>query len=304
MCVLTRRLILISLALTGLVSAYGIPTTTGPDGEAIKIACRARSLRPGEVVLVEVESAQPLRRLRGEVFGREFPVFPQAGALRWFGLAGIDLDAPPGPYALSLAGEDAQGSPVAGQDTLVVAGRQFPTRQLTVDAKFVTPPASALARIREESERVRAIFGATTPRRYWQGAFIAPVPGAPISEFGKRSVYNGKPRSPHSGTDFRGTTGTPVRAPNAGRIVLAASLYYSGNTVIIDHGYGLYSYFGHLSAFAAKAGDAVDKGEVVGKVGATGLVTGPHLHWAVRLNGSRVDPLSLLSILSKDKNRP
>jgi murein DD-endopeptidase MepM/ murein hydrolase activator NlpD len=155
-----------------------------------------------------------------------------------------------------------------------------------------------LARIQKESETVRAIFDVVSSERYWAGPFGLPVPGPPISEFGKRSVYNGQPRSPHAGTDFAGATGTPVKAPNAGRVVLAASLYYSGNTIILDHGQGLYSYFGHLSAFSAREGDMVAAGDVVGRVGATGLVTGPHLHWSVRLAGTRVDPLSLVDVLT------
>ena len=184
------------------------------------------------------------------------------------------------------------------EDTLTVTAKTFPTRRLTVDEKFVNPPQQVLARIQEESARVRAIFDTVTPRRYWSGSFSLPVPGPVISAFGKRSVYNGQPRSPHSGTDFQGATGTPIRAPNAGKVVLASALYYSGNTVILDHGLGLYSYFGHMSAFSVKEGDQVKPGEVLGKVGATGVVTGPHLHWSVRLAGTRVDPLSLIRVLA------
>ena len=125
-----------------------------------------------------------------------------------------------------------------------------------------------------------------------------PVPGEVISAFGKRSVYNGQPRSPHRGADFRGATGTPIRAPNAGKVVLASDLYYTGNTVILDHGLGLYSYFGHMSAISVEEGALVQTGEIVGKVGATGLVTGPHLHWTVCLVGVRIDPLSLVDILA------
>jgi murein DD-endopeptidase MepM/ murein hydrolase activator NlpD len=122
-----------------------------------------------------------------------------------------------------------------------------------------------------------------------------------ISAFGKRTVYNGQPRSPHTGVDFRGAVGTPIRSPNAGRVVLAENIYYSGNTVILDHGLGLYSYFGHMSAFSVKSGDHVETGAIIGKVGATGRATGPHLHWTVRLIMARVDPLSLVKILSNSK---
>jgi murein DD-endopeptidase MepM/ murein hydrolase activator NlpD len=271
----------------------------GAAGPDIKVTRQARSLQPGEIVLLEVESSRPLRQLRAVAFGHEFPCYLDGSGPRWTGLVGIDLDTKPGRYAVKVSGSDIDGKPVASEDTLTITAKKFPTRELTVDEKFVNPPASVMARIKEESERVRAIFDAVSVQRYWHGPFRVPVPGPAISEFGKRSIYNGQPRSPHTGTDFQGATGTPIQAPNAGKVVLAANLYYSGNTIILDHGQGLYSYFGHLSAFSVRAGDQVNSGDVVGKVGATGLVTGPHLHWSVRLVGTRVDPLSLISVLGK-----
>jgi murein DD-endopeptidase MepM/ murein hydrolase activator NlpD len=274
-----------------------------PDIAELRITHRARSLQPGEVVLLEIESLQPLRRLRTAAFSREFSLFAEAGERRWSGLVGIDLDTKPGRYSIRVIGADAAGGDVSSEHVVTVAAKKFPTRMLTVDEKYVSPPAAVLARIKTESERVQAIFGTITPSRSWSGPFHVPVPGSVISEFGKRSIYNGQPRSPHAGVDFRGAAGTPIAAPNAGRVVLAASLYYSGNTVIIDHGLGLYSYFGHMSAFDVREGDPVHTGQLVGKIGATGLVTGPHLHWTVRLAGTRVDPMSLLSLLGDQERK-
>jgi len=273
--------------------------TEVPAGAALKVTHEARSLRPGEVVLLKVESPRPLRRLEVAVFEREFPAFTDGDGLTWTSLVGIDLDTRPDRYTVKISGYGSNGNPVTGQDTLIITPRKFPTRHLTVDERYVSPPPELLARIKEESEKVRAIFDSVSRQRYWSAPFEVPVPGPPISSFGTRSVYNRQPRSPHSGTDFRGAAGTPVRAPNAGKVVLAADLYYSGNTLILDHGFGLYSYFGHLSAFSVQEGDRVNAGQVLGKVGATGLATGPHLHWAVRLVGTRVDPLSLLGLLGQ-----
>ncbi len=270
---------------------------TLPARPEITITHHERSLQPGEIIVFDIHSSEPVAIFSAEVFGRKYPVFPQGEDLHWTCLVGIDLATSPGSYILTLQGSGPGGQSVTAVDTLVVAGKSFPTRKLAVDEKFVTPPESELKRIREEGERVRAIFETISPHRYWKGGFVVPVPGPPVSTFGKRSVYNGQPRSSHSGTDFRGATGTPIKAPNDGRVVLAAALYYSGNTVILDHGYGLYSYLGHMSTIAVKEGDLVKEGTVVGKVGATGLVTGPHLHWSVRLAGTRVDPLSLLAVL-------
>jgi murein DD-endopeptidase MepM/ murein hydrolase activator NlpD len=262
------------------------------------VAHRARSIQPGEVVELTMGSTRPLHEVRARAFGRSFPCVGTADPLKWSGLVGIDLDTKPGPYVVNVTGLDADGKAVAVDYPVTVAPKKFATRALTVDERYVSPPRDVLARIQKESETVRAIFDTVSPERYWTGPFILPVPGRAISEFGKRSVYNGQPRSPHAGTDFAGATGTPIKAPNAGRVVLAANLYYSGNTIILDHGQGLYSYFGHMSAFSAREADMVAAGDVVGKVGATGLVTGPHLHWSVRLAGTRVDPLSLIDVLT------
>ena len=293
----------IFLLLPGLLFSQGM----SDQDKDLTFVHKERSLQPGEVVLVEAVSSHPLSGLVIEAFDRKFPAFGDADRLRWVGLIGIDLETKPGSYEVKLKGTDTDGKSKVSHGTFVVAAKRFPARELTVDEKYVTPPENVQSRIKEERARVNEIFAAVSPQRFWTGSFQLPVPGEVISAFGKRNIYNKKPRSPHSGVDFRGAAGTQVRAPNAGRVVLAAELYYSGNTVILDHGLGLYSYFGHLSGFNVKEGEMVKPGDIVGKVGATGLVTGPHLHWTVRLVESRIDPLSLVDILgspSKAKGFP
>jgi murein DD-endopeptidase MepM/ murein hydrolase activator NlpD len=125
------------------------------------------------------------------------------------------------------------------------------------------------------------------------------VPHAANSAFGTRSIFNGEPRSAHGGADFRSPAGTPVRAPAGGRVLLARDLYYTGLTAMIDHGAGLISLFAHLSSIDVVPGAVVKPGEMLGKVGATGRVTGPHLHWTVRVSGARVDPLAVLHVLGR-----
>jgi murein DD-endopeptidase MepM/ murein hydrolase activator NlpD len=160
----------------------------------------------------------------------------------------------------------------------------------------VNPPPEARERIDREAREFAELWKSRTPERLWRGPFVRPVPDPANSAFGTRSFYNGEPRSPHSGADFLSPEGRPIRAPAAGRVVIAGSRYFTGNTVVIDHGLGLYSMFAHLSSIAVAAGDAVEPGQIVGEVGATGRVTGAHLHWSVRLAGARVDPLSLLYV--------
>jgi len=154
-----------------------------------------------------------------------------------------------------------------------------------------------LARIRDEAAFIRDVSGHSAADRLWSSPFVRPVREAANSRFGTRSVFNGQARRPHGGADFLSGAGTPVHAPNAGRVVAARDLFFTGNTVIIDHGVGLFSMLAHLSSIDVREGDAVTSRQILGKVGATGRVTGPHLHWAVRANGARIDPLSVISLL-------
>ena len=263
----------------------------------LEVFHKARALQPGEVIFFDVRSGAPLAQLEARAFGRIFPLYEDGSPGLWRGLVGIDLETGPGRHMVLLDGTDAEGNAVRADYELTVRRKVFPVRRISVDEKYVTPPPEVQERIRRESEKVGRIYGTTRPERLWKGAWVMPVPGPVISEFGKRSIINGQPRSPHAGTDFRGETGAPVRAVNRGRVVLAEDLYFSGNTIILDHGHGLYTYYAHLSRRQAKEGEEVAAGDIIGRVGATGRVTGPHLHLSVRLVQARVDPISLLAVM-------
>jgi len=176
-----------------------------------------------------------------------------------------------------------------------VAGQA--ARRITVDPKFVDPPADELERIESERKKVEGIFATPTRERYCSQPFVVPVPGTATSSFGRRSIINGAPRGQHTGTDFQAATGTPVVAPNRGKIALAADQYFPGNTIIIDHGLGVYSYLAHLSKFTVEEGAMVERGQRIALSGATGRVTGPHLHWTMRMGSARVDPLSVIAVI-------
>ena len=217
----------------------------------------------------------------------------------WHGLVGIDLLVEPGDHDVVLQITPATGPAIERVYTLSVGYKEYRTRQLTVAPRYVEPPPEVSERIQHEARQQAALFATTTPERLWRRSWGRPVPGQATSAFGSRSVFNGQARNPHSGADFRAAEGTPVTAPNMGRVVLSGHTYFSGGSVILDHGLGLYSYFAHLSKILVEEGNLVESGQVVGYAGATGRVTGPHLHWTVRLNGARVDPLSLIEILDE-----
>jgi len=171
-------------------------------------------------------------------------------------LVGIDLDTAPGSYPVRV---DVDPGTEHAVYTLVVRRRVFRTRRLTVDPAFVSPPASARERIERESALLNETWRHPSPDRLWNDTFVPPVDDAANSAFGTRSVFNGTPLNPHSGADFMSPAGRPIRAPNAGRIVIARDLYFSGNTVVIDHGLGLYSLFAHLSRIDVAEGASVDR---------------------------------------------
>jgi len=256
----------------------------------ITVTAISRAVRPGELVLLTVTTPQPVTGVSVLAFGREWPAW-EDGARHWRALIGIDLDTRPGAYEAEIAaGADRTTYPLA------VQSRAFRTRHLTVDPDLVNPPTSALERIDAERRELDLIWQHGEAQRMWSGRFVRPVPDEANSAFGTRSVYNGETRSAHSGADFLSPAGRPIKAPGSGRIVLAGARYFTGNTVVIDHGQGLFSLLAHLSEIHVKIGDLVTAGDIVGAVGATGRVTGPHLHWSVRANGARVDPLSLLYV--------
>jgi len=258
------------------------------------ITAKARSLQPGEVVLLSIPLFSSAESIRVRAFDREVRAFKNGDL--WQAIVGVDLDVKPGTYPVSV--EAGAGANVARATyDLNIAPRVFRTRRLSVNEAFVTPPKSEQPRIEKEAALLAAIWRASASTRLWSAPFIRPVSEEANSAFGTRSIFNGKPRNAHGGADFLSPAGTPIHSPNAGRIVVARNLYYSGNTVIIDHGLGLFSTLAHLSRIDVKEGDLVTSDQLIGLVGATGRVTGPHLHWAVRAGDARVDPLSLLATL-------
>ncbi len=177
-----------------------------------------------------------------------------------------------------------------------VAAVAWPVQKLRVEPKYVEPSKADAARIARERKRVKAALGTMTPERFWKTPFVRPVPGGVTSAFGGKRVFNGQTRSHHRGVDLRGAQGTPVRAAADGVVLLAEEQYFSGKVVYVDHGEGLVTMYCHLSAIRVKPGQTVRAGRELGLVGATGRVTGPHLHWGVFVGGHPVNPLALQAV--------
>jgi len=280
-----------------------VSQTCGP-GVTLKLSPPSAS--QGSLLLLEVRSRKPLAEVAAEWSTKNVP-FWQAHAgtdsssvatdLRE-AILGVDLEKAPGTYPLLVHVQTTGGKPAACTLQIPIRAGKFATERLQVGKEFVEPSPEQIRRANDERDKLRAIFDQVTPEKLWDGDFRVPLDGVTTgSNFGKRRVLNGQPGSPHGGVDFPALTGTPIHATQSGRVALAQELFFSGNTVVVDHGLGIYTFYGHLSEIAVKPGDQVESGQVLGKVGATGRVTGPHLHWGLTVERARVNPLQLVKAL-------
>jgi murein DD-endopeptidase MepM/ murein hydrolase activator NlpD len=285
------RAALTGLALGALTLATAGGTAAGPAAVAVSVT--PKEPHPGDVVLVQLAGARP--GVRVEWNGQPLHLFPVRDGLA--AVVGVDLDTPPGRIAWRVVPETvAGGSRLSG--AVLVRAKTFPVQHLTLPPNQVDLDPPTLARVESEQRELAAVLADSAPERLWQGPFRVPVDGGrPTGGFGLRRMINGQPRSPHAGFDWAAPEGTPVLAANTGRVALVAEHFFAGRNVVLDHGLGLFTLYFHLSEVRVARGETVASGQSVGAVGATGRVTGPHLHFAVILGGARVDPESLLALL-------
>jgi len=235
-------------------------------------------------------------KVDGEWLGRSLQFFSGRDGHAWFALAGVDVEAPAGPSNLRITVTRDRSGLMDLSRTVEIHAAGYRTESLSVAPGFVEPSPEALKRIEAEVQLKSKVFAASTAEPLWSGDFRAPVTAAATDSFGVRRMFNGKLASVHKGMDFRAASGTPVMAGNSGVVVLARPLYYEGSCVVIDHGLGLFTISMHLSRIDVEEGQRVAAGERLGLSGATGRVTGPHLHWAVRWQNAYLDPAKLLRL--------
>jgi murein DD-endopeptidase MepM/ murein hydrolase activator NlpD len=271
-------------------------------GQNVELRLNSVESTQGSLLLAELRSPKAVTQIKATWDEKEIPFWQEAApapkTLDFHrALLGIDLEKAAGKFDFAVSAKDSSGDPVSCTAAITVKAGKFATESLKVAPNFVEPNPEQLVRAEIERKRLREIFATVTPEKLWQGAFHVPLDGVKTGgNFGKRRVLNGQPGSPHSGVDFPAPTGTPVHAAQRGRVVLAEPLYFSGNTVLVDHGLGVYTLYGHFSEIAVKPGDMVETGALLGKVGATGRVTGPHLHWGLTVNRARVNALAIVAL--------
>jgi murein DD-endopeptidase MepM/ murein hydrolase activator NlpD len=253
-------------------------------------------LQPGRIILARFVPEPGVRKVSIRFQDADYELGPKEQGLENFALIGLDLGLKPGPYDIEMTAFFEDGRTAVLRRRLEVEERGFPVKKLWVKEQFVRPPPEVQERIQREAEILDLAYSVSSSRWLGEGNFEVPHPGKMALNFGERRIYNNVPRSSHSGVDIAAPFGSPVRASNSGRVVLAKDLYFSGKTVIIDHGLGLFTFYCHFSSLKVRRGEAVKKGAVIALVGSTGRSTGPHLHWSARLRGGRIDPAALLEL--------
>ncbi len=284
------------LSCLNLVSFAASQTETLTTPSGVKVDLLYRAFEPGEVVVVEIKEPFQVKEARVRFLDRDFQMGRSETNHSLFAFININLGLEPGFYTLTVFVQRHKGGWESVQKRIILPAKEFPLIKLWVDKKFITPPPEFHERIAWEAEIIRVIYGMYTPQWLGEGRFIFPAPGNASTNFGQRRLYNNYYRSSHRGVDVASPYGSSVIASNSGRVVLARDLYYAGKAVIIDHGLGVFTFYCHFSKILVKRGDVVRRGNVIGKVGATGRVTGPHLHWAFVVARRNVDPFSMLSL--------
>jgi len=248
----------------------------------------------GSPIVFEVSPPFELKRLTATWLRYDIQFSFDKAKRVWYGLAGVSLDTPPGAYTLALNGTTAAGKDVAFQKMVKTSAGHYPTISIKVPTKFTEPNPEQQKQIAADKVTKDQAFNRPPSEKEWSGKFLAPVKSTVTDVFGTRRTLNGKTQTTHQGLDFAAGPGTPVHAVNRGTVILAQPLYFEGNCVVIDHGGGLLTLYMHLSELRVKEEEQVTRGQEVGLSGGTGRATGPHLHLAVRWQGTYLNPETLL----------
>lgn len=261
-----------------------------------KVARQPAVLVNGSPVLFRVTAPGPLASLQGSWLEHQISFRRDKQCGCWYAIAGVPLNTHPAEYPLELEGSTASGGKLKFRQPERVEEAHYPSTTIKVAPQFVEPPKETVPRIETEQTLKKEIFSETSPDSAWTGSFEPPAAADVSGVFGSARVFNGVKRNQHTGLDFRVQSGTPIHASNAGTVILARNLYFEGNCVAVDHGQGLITLYLHLSKFEVKEGEKVSRGQVIGLSGGTGRATAPHLHFAVRWQGSYLNPAVLLKL--------
>ncbi len=269
-----------------------------PDKTAIhNVFWQPNELHQGSPMFLTIELERAATRVTGNFVNKPITFFPDpANKKTWHALAGVDLEAQPGQYGLDVTATLAGGRVGHWTQQVTVSAGDFKTGDINVPENYVNPTDEEQKQIAQDEVLKKRAYAHSAPHPLWSGDFIKPVNAASTPTFGESRILNEEKTSLHTGTDFPAPEGTPVVVSNSGAVVLVRDLFYEGNTVIVDHGLGVFTVYLHMSRIDVHEGDKLEKGAKLGLSGASGRVTGPHLHLGVRWSGIWLDPVQLLGL--------
>ena len=290
------------LAVFGILLLCSYPATCEQSAKKVaptgnwSVLWQPKRLVNGSPIIFRVSPSVRLSSLSGNWLGHTVKFAFDEGNRTWDGLAGISLTTAAGEYILELHGMTSAGKSVSFQRQLRTVRGKYRNVTVSVPKKFTEPSKEELERIAQDKAIKEAFFSQVTPEQEWSGEFLAPVKARVSDVFGTTRTFNGKVQSVHQGLDYAVPAGTPVAALNSGTVLLARSLFFEGNCVVLDHGQGLLTLYLHFSEIKVKEGEQVTGGQILGLSGGSGRATGPHLHIAVRWQGVYLDPATLLAL--------
>jgi len=290
---LTHKGCCIGLVITLVFSlCMGIGSSTGMALPKPEITVSSDSIFQGDVGFFRVQTTNG-ESPQVQWMNQDLFTAPLENGKAWFGFFAADLKLKAGSYPLVVK------IPLTGvrkQIDVMVRSKEFGVRQLTLPKEMVDLDAVSLERVKKEAAIMKEVLEARPTAPQWKGPFVKPLSGEVVGTFGQASIINGMPRSPHSGVDLKAEKGTPVVSINSGRVALTGEHFFNGLFVVVDHGGAVQSMYFHLDKILVQQGVKVTKGMVVGLVGATGRATGPHLHFGIRINGARIDPMQFMTV--------
>ena len=280
-----KNLLIIVIALISTIPAVN---TSFPEPSLVNhtVDLAPSEVYPGDVFIITVHTnSTPMLRFQG----RELPVFSRDKYYQ--AIAFVNIDTKQGILGIIIK---------SGEQTTIeytkVLDKEFPVKHITLKSEQVFLSPDDEKRADREQHILESFWNNITPYPLWSGNFLRPLDSSITSPFGTKRIINGKKESRHHGTDYKGSEGSPVKSINSGEVVLSDNQFYGGNTILINHGLGIYSVYLHLSKSMVSVGDRVSKGQVIGLVGSTGRANGPHLHLSVKLYGESINPESLYKI--------
>jgi Peptidase family M23 len=295
---LRKLFTLITFSLLAELSLFG-----QTDSPIKNVFWQPNDLQPGSVTFFTVELNREAAKVSGQFLGKELLFFYSGKAGVWYSLAGVDVETTPGTYDLRIRVALPGGRVARSVKPVEIGTVEFRTGDVNVPENFVKPDEASQKKIAADQRlKVRA-FAHFIPTAQWSGNFIKPVEAPLTDSFGMTHIFNEELTSEHRGTDFPIKEGSPVMTSNSGTVVLARELFYEGNCVVLDHGQHFFTIYMHLSKIQVREGQKVRKRQPLGLSGATGRVTGPHLHMGVRWEGSYVDPTKLLALTLPETNK-